>query len=157
MVDSVPNKGTQITLKIPLTLAIIDGMIIRVGSSSFTIPTSSIRESFRPVTNNIISDTEGNELIMVRGEFYPVLRLHRQYDIQSDRTELTQGIIIIVEQDEKRLCIFADELSGQQQVVVKALPEYIRKFKRIKGIAGCTLLGDGTISLILDIAGLMTI
>lgn len=157
MVDSAPDKGTQITLKIPLTLAIIDGMIIRVGVSSFTIPTSSIRESFRPVANSIISDADGNELIMVRGEFYPVLRLHRHYNIRTDRTELSQGIIIMVEQDEKRLCIFVDELLGQQQVVVKALPEYIRKFRRIKGIAGCTLLGDGTISLILDIAGLMTV
>ena len=157
MVDSVPNKGTQITLKIPLTLAIIDGMIIKIGKLSFTIPTSSIRESFRPVANSIISDADGNELIMVRGEFYPVLRLHRHYNIRTDRTELSQGIIIMVEQDEKRLCIFVDELLGQQQVVVKALPEYIRKFRRIKGIAGCTLLGDGTISLILDIAGLMTV
>lgn len=157
MIDSIPDKGTQITLKIPLTLAIIDGMIIKIGKLSFTIPTSSIRESFRPAANSIISDTDGNELIMVRGEFYPVLRLHRHYHIQTDKSDLTQGIIIMVEQDDKRLCIFADELLGQQQVVVKAMPEYIKKFRRIKGIAGCTLLGDGTISLILDIAGLMTL
>lgn len=153
-VDSSQDKGTEITLKIPLTLAIIDGMIIRVGKASYTISTTSIKESFRPVENNIITDTNGNELIMVRGEFYPILRLHSQFHIETDRTDLTKGIIIMVEQEDKRLCIFADELVGQQQVVVKALPEYIKKFKQVKGLAGCTLLGDGSISLILDIAGL---
>ena len=154
-VDSIPNQGTVITLKIPLTLAIIDGMITRVGKACYTIPTNSIRESFRPVENNIITDTNGNELIMVRGEFYPILRLHRHFNIETDRTDLTKGIIIMVEQDEKRLCIYTDELLGQQQVVVKALPEYIKRFKRVKGLAGCTLLGDGSISLILDITGLI--
>ena len=156
-VDSIQENGTVMTLKIPLTLAIIDGMITRVGNACYTIPTTSIKESFRPVEHNIITDANGNEVIMVRGEFYPVLRLHRHFHIETDRTDLTHGIIIMVEQEDKRLCIFTDELVGQQQVVVKALPEYIKKFKRVKGLAGCTLLGDGSISLILDIAGLMTI
>lgn len=154
-VDSVKDKGTVITLKIPLTLAIIDGMITKVGKACYTIPTISIKESFRPVDHNIITDTNGNELIMVRGEFYPILRLHRHFDVETDITELTKGIIIMVEQEDKRLCIFTDELIGQQQVVVKALPEYIKRFKRVTGLAGCTLLGDGSISLILDIAGLI--
>lgn len=153
-IDSIKDNGTTITLKIPLTLAIIDGMITKVGNACYTIPIISIKESFRPVGHNIITDTNGNELIMVRGEFYPIIRLHRRFNIETDKTELTKGIIIMVEQDEKRLCIFTDELIGQQQVVVKALPEYIKKFKRTKGLAGCTLLGDGSISLILDIAGL---
>lgn len=154
-VDSIKDKGTIITLKIPLTLAIIDGMITKVGKACYTLPTISIKESFRPVEHNIITDTNGNEVIMVRGEFYPILRLHRHFDVETDRTDLTKGIIIMVEQDEKRLCIYTDELIGQQQVVVKALPEYIKKFKRVTGLAGCTLLGDGSISLILDIAGLI--
>ncbi|KUO70383.1 MAG: chemotaxis protein CheA [Desulfosporosinus sp. BRH_c37] len=153
--DSVPGKGTTITLKIPLTLAIIDGMNIKVGDSRYTIPTTAIKESFRPKMTEVIVDPDNNEMMMVRGQCFPVLRLHNIYHVQTDVTEFTEGIIIMVEQDNKTLCIFADELIGQQQVVVKALPTYIRNTKKVSGLAGCTLLGDGSISLILDIGGLM--
>lgn len=154
-VDSTPDHGTTITLKIPLTLAIIDGMNIKVGRSCYTIPTTSIKESFRPVEKDLITDPDGNEMIMVRGKCYPILRLHKYYRVETEITDFTKGIIIMVEQDENSCCIFADELIGQQQVVVKALPEYIKCFKKIKGLSGCTLLGDGSISLILDISGIM--
>jgi len=156
-IDSETNKGTQITLKIPLTLAIIDGMNLQVGKSTFTIPTISIKESFRPKEEKVIVDPDGNEMIMVRGQCYPVLRLHEFFNLESDITDLYEGIITMVSQDDKTICIFADKLLGQQQVVVKSLPEYIKRFKKIKGISGCTLLGDGSISLILDIAGLIHI
>ncbi len=151
-VDSIMDKGTAITLKIPLTLAIIDGMNIKVGKSRYTLPTISIKESFRPKETDIIYDPDGNEMIMVRGECYAIRRLHELYKVKTDITKFSEGIIIMVEQDEKTTCIFADELLGQQQVVVKALPQYILNFKKLKGLAGCTLLGDGSISLILDIA-----
>ncbi len=151
-VDSVEEKGTIITMKIPLTLAIIDGMNIKVGNSRYTIPTISIKESFRPKDSDIFTDPDGNEMIMVRGECHAVRRLHEIYNVQTEVTRFSEGIIIIVEQDEKTVCVFADELLGQQQVVVKALPKYIQKFKEVKGLAGCTLLGDGNISLILDVA-----
>ena len=154
-VDSVSDCGTVITLKIPLTLAIIDGMNIKVGSSCYTIPTTSIKEAFRPVRRDLITDPDGNEMIMVRGKCYPILRLHAYFGTSTNVTDFTEGILIIVEQEDKSLCIFADELLGQQQVVVKVLPEYIKRFKKIKGLAGCTLLGDGSISLILDVAGLI--
>lgn len=150
-VDSIPDKGTTISIKFPLTLAIIDGMNVKVGRSRYTIPTISIKESFRVKNEAIIEDTEGNEMIMVRGEAYPVLRLHKFYKIDTEVTEIKDGIVVMVENDSRVVCIFADELLGEQQVVVKALPKYIKK---VKGIAGCTLLGDGNISLILDIAGL---
>lgn len=156
-VESVKEKGTIITLKIPLTLAIIDGMNIRIGSSLFTIPITSIKESFKPLQRDIIKDTEGNEMIMVRGQCYPIIRLHQVYHINTVVTNFTDGIIIMVEQDDKTSCIFADELLGQQQVVVKALPAYIKRFKTINGLAGCTLLGNGSISLILDIASLISV
>jgi two-component system chemotaxis sensor kinase CheA len=155
LVDSTPNAGTTITLKIPLTLAIVEGMNIKVGKSLFTLPTIAIRESFRPSPGGAFTDPEGNEMIMVRGECYPILRLHKYYRIPTDITEFTDGIIIMVEHDDKKLCIFADELLSQQQIVVKTLPKYIRNFKKINGLAGCTLLGDGNISLILDIGGLI--
>jgi len=153
--DSTDGVGTTVTMKIPLTLAIIDGMNVKVGNSCYTIPTVSIKESFRPSVNDIITDPDGNEMIMVRGHCYPILRLHEHYCIRTDVTDLIKGILVMVEAEDKCLCIFADELSGQQHVVVKALPEYIRSTKKIKGLAGCTLLGDGSISLILDIAELV--
>lgn len=153
-VDSTVGVGSAITLKIPLTLAIIDGMNICVGISRYTIPTTAIKESFRPKENDIIKDPEGNEMIMVRGQCYPILRLHEHFGVKTDITGFTEGILIMVEHDNESLCIFADELLGQQQVVVKALPDYIKKARKIQGLAGCTLLGDGNISLILDIGGL---
>lgn len=152
MVDSLAGKGTATILKIPLTLAIIDGMGIQVGESVFIIPIKSIKESFRAREQELIHDPDGNEMIMVRGDCLPVLRLQEKYLIQSQVVELQDGIIIIVENDSQQLCLFADALLGEQQVVVKALPRYL---KRINGISGCTLLGNGRASLILDVAGLI--
>ncbi|MBH1941112.1 chemotaxis protein CheA [Mobilitalea sibirica] len=156
-IDSEEGIGTTITLKIPLTLAIIDGMNISVGKSRYTIPTTTIKESFRPKENDLIKDPDGNEMIMVRGQCFPILRLHELYKVKTEVTDFTQGILIMVEQDEKTLCIFADMLLGQQQVVVKTLPSYIKSTRKIQGLAGCTLLGDGNISLILDIGGLVNL
>ena len=150
-VDSQEGIGTSITIKIPLTLAIIDGMNVRVGNSCYTIPIISIKESFCPKANDLIIDPDGNEMIMVRGQCYAVIRLHKCFNVKTEITDLTQGIFIMVEQYGKTVCLFADELIGQQQVVVKTLPSYIKKTYKIYGLAGCTLLGDGSISLILDI------
>lgn len=149
-VDSEKGQGTIVTMKIPLTVAIIEGMNISVGDKTFTIPISSIKESFKPQKENIINDTDNNEMIMVRGECYAVMRLHKQWDIETDIKDLTDGILIMIEQDDKKRCIFADSLIGQQQVVVKTMPEFIRKTRLVRGISGCTLLGNGSISLILD-------
>jgi len=134
----------------------MDGMIVRIGNVSYTIPTLNIKESFKPKENDVIRDPDGNEIIMIRGECYPVLRLNELYKIKTDITSISDGIIVMVESEGKYLCIFVDALVGEQQVVVKVLPKYIRNFKKIRGIAGCTLLGDGSISLILDIADLIT-
>lgn len=153
-VDSVLNEGTTITMKIPLTLAIIDGMNIKVGEARYTIPTASIKQSFRPKENEVFKDPDDNEMIMIRGKCYPIVRLYTRFMVETLIKDFSEGIIIVIEQDEKSFCIFADELLGQQQVVVKALPDYIMRIKKIKGLAGCTLLGDGNISLILDIATL---
>jgi two-component system chemotaxis sensor kinase CheA len=153
-IESIEGVGTSFTMKIPLTLAIIDGMNIGVGKSRFTLPTVVIKESFRPKVNDTIRDPDGNEMIMVRGRCYPILRLHEHYGVHTETIDFTEGILIMVEQDDRTICIFADELIGQQQVVVKSLPNYIKNIKKIEGLAGCTLLGDGSISLILDISGL---
>ena len=156
-VDSEEGKGSVIILKIPLTLAIIDGMNIQVGGSCYTIPTKAIKESFRPSSENLVNAPDGNEMIIVRGNCYPVLRLHGIYKVKTDIRNLTDGILVMVEHEDKTLCIFADKLIGQQQVVVKALPQYISSIRKVKGLAGCTLLGDGSISLILDVGGLVNI
>lgn len=154
IVDSIYGKGTTIILKIPLTLAIIEGMNIKVGDSRFTVPIVSIKESFRPKRKDIISDTEGNEMIMVRGLCYPIIKLHEHYSLITELRNYEEGILIMVEEDDRSCCLFADELLGQQQVVVKSLPNYIKKCKKVKGLGGCTLLGDGSISLILDVGEL---
>ena len=155
-VDSAEGAGTVTTLKIPLTLAIIDGMNIQVGATKYTLPTTSIQETFRARMKDIVRDPDGNEAIMVRGQCYPILRLHRMFGVETTVTELTRGIMLMVEQDGKSFCLFADELLGQHQVVVKALPDYIKGTKKVDGLAGCTLLGDGSISLILNIGGLVS-
>lgn len=151
-IDSAPGKGSSIVIKIPLTLAIISGMIIKVGDSCYTMPIKSIKESFRPSEKDIIRDPDLNEMIMVRGNCYPIIRLHEIFKVEPRSTNLSDGIIMIIENGEKAACVFVDELIGEQQVVVKELPKYI---KRIKGIAGCTLLGDGSISLIIDVGTLI--
>ncbi len=156
-IDSIEGYGTVTTLKIPLTLAIIDGMNIRVGDSKYTLPTTSIKETFQVKEKNIIKDPDGNEMIMVRGECYPIVRIHEIFAVKTKITDLTKGIMLMIEQDEKGICLFADELLGQQQVVVKALPSYMKSIRKVEGLAGCTLLGDGSISLILNIGGLISI
>lgn len=155
-VDSTEEIGTTITLQIPLTLAIIDGMNIKVGESKYTIPIIAIKESFRPREVDLLVDPDGAEMIMVRGQCFPILRLHQYFMVATAIEKFTEGILIMVEHDGKTCCLFADELLGQQQVVVKALPNYIKKKRKINGLGGCTLLGDGSISLILDVGGLVS-
>ena len=150
IVDSVPGKGSTTTLKIPLTLAIIEGMSVAVGSATYTIPIQSIRQSFRPDGSNLVRDPEGNEMVMVRGECYPLVRLYALYGGMQAVTELTEGIVILVEAGHQIMALFADRLLGVQEIVVKPVPKYIQQVSNTKGITGCTLLGDGSISLILD-------
>ncbi|GCD10092.1 chemotaxis protein CheA [Clostridium tagluense] len=151
-IESLKGKGSTISIKIPLTLAIIDGLEVAVGKSKYTIPITAIRESFKPKQNEVIADSEGNEMIMIRGEAYPIYRLHRIFNINKSVTSSNEGILVLVEDNTKAACLFVDSLIGEQQVVVKALPPYIKK---AKGIAGCTILGDGNISLIIDISGIL--
>ena len=146
-IEKTSKEGTTIILKIPLTLAIINGMTIRVGISNYTVPVESIIEIMALKPENIINSTDGKEIINIRKRFYSLVRLHEKFKIDDSIKTLTQGMALIVQTSEGDLCIFADALIGEQQVVVKPLPNYIRK---VDGIAGCSLLGDGTISLILD-------
>lgn len=153
-VESTPGRGSVISIRIPLTLAIIDGMEVSVGNSRYTIPTIAIKESFRPESGDIILDPHGNELIMIRGNCYPIIRLHEVFGKEPRVRRLEEGIIVMTENDREMVCLFADQLLGEQQVVVKPLPPYITRFVgSIKGISGCTILGNGEISLIVDVNG----
>ncbi len=148
------DVGSTISIKIPLTLAIINGMNVRVGSSIYSIPMNNIRESFRPDKSDIIKDFDGNEMVIIRGNCYPIYRLHERFGVKTDITDFEDGIFVIVEHDSNPICLFVDELLGQQPVVVKALPNYILKRGRADCFSGCTLLGDGSISLILNVGSL---
>lgn len=153
--SSERGHGSTTTLKIPLTLSIVNSMEVAVGGSIFAIPLSDIRQSFKVKSQDIIYDENGNELIRCMDKFYPLVRLHQLYNIDTEITDLEEGIIILVESNETAYCLFLDELHGVQQVVIKPLPSYLTKYDiKRRGISGCTILGNGDISLILDIAGL---
>ncbi len=151
VVDSKKGQGTSFIIKIPLTLAIIDGMEITCGDLVFTVPISTIRESFKADPSQFLNDTDNNEMIMIRGVCYPILRLHEKFGIETEVTDLVDGILLLVETDNKSMCIFADKLIGEQQVVVKPFPKYLARYNiKGEGLSGCTIMGDGSISLIID-------
>ena len=154
-ITSELGKGSCTTLKIPLTMAITDGMEVSVGKSMFTIPIANIRQSFKPQKEEVILDASGNEIIKCLDAFYPIIRIHELYNIETEVTNIEDGILIWVETADKSYCLFVDELLGEQQVVVKPLSPFLGNFNiKNSGIGGCTILGDGNISLILDIGNL---
>lgn len=150
------GKGSCTTLKIPLTTAIMDGMEVSVGDSIFTIPLQNIRQSFKASESDIIHDAMKGEMISKMDNFYPVLRLHELYGLEPKAETTDDGIFVWVETSENSYCLFVDELLGEQQVVIKPLPSYLNGFGiKDAGIVGCTILGDGNISLILDVGNIL--
>ena len=155
-IESKKGHGMSVFLKIPLTLAIVDGMDISVGGGVYTLQITAISESFKATKEQVIVDTDGNEMIMIRGSVHPVIRLHELYNIPNSITEIDQGILILVQAQERSACLFVDQLIGEQQIVVKPLPKYLSRFDvKPCGISGCTILGDGNISLILDVGSII--
>ena len=150
-IESVLGQGSQMIMKIPLTLAIIDGIVMKVGKSSFVIETSSVKEFMRAREEMLVMKPDGQELVMVRGECYPVLRVGEWYQLTGYKADIENGMFVLAEVEGQMVCIFVDDLIGKQEIVVKPIPDYIKK---VKGLSGCTQLGDGSIALILDIAGL---
>ncbi len=153
-IRSVPGKGTTLILCIPLTLAVIEGMLIRVGSAIYTVPMLSIRDAFRPASEQITNTMEGQEIVRIREELIPVIRLHRFYKIVPDQTELDKGILITVMSGDRTICLFADQIIGHHQTVIKGLPGYVAS---ARGISGCTILDNGEVSLILDVGNIIDI
>jgi two-component system chemotaxis sensor kinase CheA len=157
MVESKKGEGTKFTIKIPLTLAIVDGMGLSVGQTTFIVPITSITNTFRiDDETEFLYDTDGKEMIMHRNECYPIVRLYDFYNIPNAVDQLQDGIALLIRSGDKSIVIFADELLGEQQVVVKPFPLYLNKFQiKSYGLSGCAILGDGSISLILDAANLI--
>lgn len=151
-IESEPGFGSTMNLKIPLTLAIIDGIVMEVGNSSFVIETGVVKEFVSVNEDMMVHEPNGDELVMIRGECYPVHRIGEWYHIKDCKKAVEEGMMVIVEIDSKTICLFVDRLVGKQEIVVKPIPEYIKK---VKGLSGCTQLGDGSIALILDAAGLI--
>lgn len=151
-VDSVFGKGMTVTLRIPLTLAIIDGMQVEVGGCIFIVPLLNIRESFKPKANDVFHDPSGNNMIMIRDECYSVVRLYEILGIETEVKNYEDGILMLMDSDNGSYCLLVDRLIGEQQTVIKPMPLYISRYENwLRGIAGCTILGNGNISLILDI------
>ncbi len=151
-VNSWKGKGTTVTLRLPLTMAITDGMLLRVGSERYLLPTVSIEQSFRPEKDTVSTVTGRGEMVLLRGELLPVFRLHRLYDVDDAITDTQEALLIAIESEGKRCALMVDELLGQHQVVIKTLGTTL---KNIPGVAGGAILGDGRVGLILDAAGLM--
>jgi two-component system chemotaxis sensor kinase CheA len=151
-IRSTPGRGSSFTMRIPLTMAIIEGMLVRVGHGTYSVPLLSIREALKPQAGQITVTPDGVEVIRLREELIPVVRMHRLYRLRDACEELTEGIVVIVENDGKTAALFADEILGQRQTVVKGLSSYVGT---PHGVSGCTILGDGNISLILDVATIL--
>jgi two-component system chemotaxis sensor kinase CheA len=151
-VHTLPGRGTTLSFRIPLTLAIIEGMLIRVGTARYTIPLLSIREAFRPKPEQITTTMDGQEIVRIRNDLLPILRLHDLYMVASDQTEIDHGILIHVASGIKSVCLFADEIVGHHHTVIKGIPEYIDS---ARGISGFTILDNGEVSLILDVGSII--
>ena len=156
-ISSTLGKGMTTTLKIPLTMAIMDGMEVSVGESIFTVPISNIRQIFKASDMHIIQDETHGEMIKIVDNFYSIVRANRFYNIDNAADSFENGVLLWVESGDNSFCLFVDKLIGEQQVVVKPFPEYINNFGiKNSGISGCTILGDGSISIILDVANIYT-
>lgn len=151
LVDNRPGQGATFSISLPLTLAILDGMIVRVATEQYIVPIGNIIETMRPRAGDVKRVAGGADVLNVRGEFVPILYLHELFGIQGAVKDASQALVVLVEAGTQQLGLVVDELVGQQQVVIKSLEE---NADPINGISGATILGDGRVSLILDITGL---
>ena len=153
-ISSTPGKGSVFTIRLPLTLAIIDGQIVRIGTQRYIVPITSIEGCLRPTSDQISTIRETAEMARVHGMLLPMARLYNLFNIKPDTEDPTEASLVVVEEDGRRGCLMVDEVLGQQQVVIKSLGHGIGS---IKGVSGGAILGDGRVSLILDVPGLLEI
>lgn len=150
-IDSEQGKGSTMTLKIPLTLAIITGIVLRIGSSTFVVETSAVKEFIRVSEGTVIENPTGDTAVRIRDEILPLVDLGKKYKIEGYEPNSDKDIMAVLEHEGKKICIYVSSLIGEQEIVVKPIPDY---FKKVQGLSGCTQLGDGSVALILDVGGL---
>jgi len=150
---SQSGKGSLFIIRLPLTLAIIDGIIVRVGKERFIIPTTGIQESIRPEKKNLNTVCGKGETLLIRNKLLPIIKLYEIFSLEPTTTEVSDGIAVVVESEGRERALMVDELLGKQEVVIKSLGGYMAN---ISGVAGGTILGDGRVGLILDLPGLIS-
>ncbi len=153
-VGSRPGRGTTTRIVLPLTLAILNGMSVRVGKEIYILPLNCVIESLQPTAENLHTLTGDGAVIRVRGEYLPLIELHRVFMVPGAKTDPREGILVIAQAGEAHLALFVDELVGQQQVVVKNLES---NYRRVPGISAATILGDGSVALIIDVAAMQRV
>ncbi|WP_075258836.1 chemotaxis protein CheA [Herbaspirillum camelliae] len=151
-IRSSKGFGTTISISLPLTLAILDGMSIRIGEEVYILPLGYVVESLQPLAQDIKEISGQGQVLRVRGEYLPLIPLYHIFNIEPSFTDPSQGLVVILESDGKKAALFVDDLIGQQQIVVKNLESNYRK---VAGISGATILGDGGVALIVDVAALL--
>ncbi len=151
-IRSALGFGTTISISLPLTLAILDGMSVSLGKSVYVIPLNLIVETLQPRAEDIKTVTGEGRMVHVRGEYLPIIALHSLFNHATDITDPTEGVLVLLESDGKKSALFVDRLVGQQQVVIKSLETNYRK---VAGVSGATIMGDGSVALILDVAALI--
>ena len=151
-IDSTMDIGTRVTIRLPLTLAILDGMSITVGQETYIIPLNCVIESLQASRDMIKSMSGIERIIQLRGEYLPVIALYELFNIPNSSTRLNNGIIVIIESNGHKAALFVDALTGQHQIVIKSLEANYRK---VAGISGATIMGDGHVALILDVSSLV--
>ena len=150
-IDSMLGVGTRMTVRLPLTLAILDGMSIAVGDQTYILPLSYVVESFQPQTRDIKTLSNQARVIQVRGEYLPVVVLHELFNLKPHAADFSQGIMVVIDADDIKAALFVDALVGQHQVVIKSLEA---NYRRVQGISGATIMGDGHVALILDVSAI---
>ncbi|MBK1722869.1 chemotaxis protein CheW [Thiocystis violacea] len=151
-IDSKPGRGTQITIRLPLTLAILDGLSVRMGEEIFILPLTAIRESIQPRPEQFKSVAGRGQLALVNGEYLPLVVLHDVFGFAGEKIRHEDGILVIVDTNEGRAALLVEELVAQHQVVIKSLETNYRK---VEGVSGATIMGDGRVALILDVDALV--
>jgi two-component system chemotaxis sensor kinase CheA len=151
-IASQQGQGSTITIRLPLTLAILDGMSIAVGEQIYILPLSFISESLQPGPDDIKEISGQGQVVHVRGEYLPLLAMHRVFNVDAKYTDPTEGILVLLEAEGKKVALQVDELVGQHQVVIKSLETNYRK---VAGISGATIMGDGRVALIIDVTALI--
>ena len=148
---SEPGRGTTLRMRLPLTLAIIDGMIVRVGSLTFIVPLLAVVEAIRPKADDIKKMKRDNELVEIRGEFLPLVRLHRKLNIDCEFSDPADAVLLVLQHVDSKQCLMVDEIVDQRPVVIKNLDD---NFVQVPGMTGASIMGDGKVSFILDVAAI---